>query len=674
MALQDTLQQQYNRTLQGTIGQSQRSRQQAQRASQGQSGTTDPSMDWAARQASGFRGAGFQPVSLSNVPQSQIQATKDTFGPSTAGGYVEGGKNVEGFYGDTNPYTEQGSESLFNKAGFTNLGKADSMDLTYASLIPELQNNLMKYDGVGSLGNLYGRNGADPRKIQVNEQTLANNLTNKFNSLVNYTPSTVWKDFTGDLSAYFTGPQYKEGFDGLEQVAGGYDQAKMAADGIRQKAYNSQDANNWNSENGAYNPGYEQSQNAWNFGGKDYMSEGEAQAAKASQLSQILGSSKAQQSEYLSQLLTQGGITGRSLGERGSFGGNQVNDVISGDLMKLFGSKDISYGGKNYGTVLDMAGYDKPLQNNWNETTVQDNKNIWRNKQTITQDQGSSDLFRSLNDPTWWSQNAKNLGGGQIMLTPEQLASSPGFTSSDSYDRNLQEVTNRITNPKVSKAMSTIGAIVDYFVPYTMGTAKYVGANTAELMAGQDFGDVATNSIRHQLPRWIAGEAIAPAISAVGSLAGNAVSDVSGGAINAGTAGNAISGAANAGINSAMYGGSLKDSLFAAAAGGIGSGVGQAVSNGLGNYFNNGSTNGYTQTAGNVAGGVTSQGLQNLLSNNKLGKNMGMAAVQGGMSSLGNLFAPKGSTPQQVQQMNSAGKNAGSLIKTISKMNKSKVK
>jgi len=647
MALQDTLQQQYNRTLQGTIGQSQRSRQQAQRASQGQSGTTDPSVDWAARQASGFRGAGFQPVSLSNVPQSQIQATKDTFGPSTAGGYVEGGKNIEGFYGDTNPYTEQGSESLFNKAGFTNLGKADSMDLTYASLIPELQNNLMKYDGVGSLGNLYGRNGADPRKIQVNEQTLANNLTNKFNSLVNYTPSTVWKDYAGDLNV----------------------------PNIRQKAYNSQDANNWNSENGAYNPGYEQSQNAWNFGGKDYMSEGEAQSAKASQLSQILGSSKAQQSEYLSQLLTQGGITGRSLDERGSFGGNNIDDKISGDLMKLFGSKDISYGGKNYGTVLDMAGYDTPLQSQWSEQNTENSRKWYGpTKSTTTWDQGGSNLYRGLNNSDWWSQNAKNMGNGQIMLTPEQLAASPGFSSIDNYTRDsgsetqkqgiLQKIWERTSPTSLLlkqdfEKMQPIGAAVgNYFVP-GLGSAL----NAIDSYSKGDSGGG---------QNWLK--------SAGMSYLGGSLNDMGAGA-SVGTAtglgttaGNAIVAGGMGGLGAALQGGNAKNILTGIAAGGLGSGLGDAVAKGFGGYMGDMVGQGTANTVGNVAGSMTSQGLQNLLSNNKLGKNMGMAAVQGGMSSLGNLFAPKGSTPQQVQQMNSAGKNAGSLVKTISKMNKSKVK
>jgi len=77
MATGTTLAEQYNKTLQSTIGQSQQERQRAMRSAPSQVASTDPSMDWASRQASGFRGAGFQPVSLSNVPQQQIQGTKD---------------------------------------------------------------------------------------------------------------------------------------------------------------------------------------------------------------------------------------------------------------------------------------------------------------------------------------------------------------------------------------------------------------------------------------------------------------------------------------------------------------------------------------------------------------------------------------------------------------------
>ena len=669
MGLESTLAEQYNKTLQSTIGQSQRQRQQALRQSQGQS-SSDPSTDWAARQASGFRGAGFQPVSLSNVPQQQIQATKDTFGPSTAGGYTEGGQTLEGYYGSTNPYMAEGSNDLFKKAGFENLGQQSSMDLTYANLIPELTNNLMSYNGVGNSGNLYGRNGADPRKIQIaNEQTLANSLTNQYNSRMNYTPTKLWKDYSGDLSSFYdvTGGG---GDGGYSQTL---NQDRLAAAGIRAKA----DPMYQNYTEYGYTPQYEQQYDAFNFDGNNYNSEAEAQAAKASKLGQLLGTTKAQQSEFLSQLLTQGAITGRNLGERGSFGGNNVNDRISGDLMKLFGSKDINYDGKTYGTILDMAGYENPLQSQWSEQNT-DKSRSWngQTKTTTTWDQGGSNLYRSLNDSNWWSQNAKNLGGGQILLTPEQLASSPGFSSIDNYVRDhgsetqkkgiLQKIWESSSPTSLLlrqdfEDMQPIGAAVgNWFVPGLGSALNAVDSySKGDSQGGQN---------------WLKGAAMSYIGGSLNDMgAGAAVGADSATGLGT-TAGNAIVAGGMGGLGAALQGGDARSILTGIAAGGLGSGLGSAVSDSFGGYMGDIIGKDGANTAGNVAGSMASQGLQNLLSKNKFGQNMGMAAVQGGMASLGNLFAPKGSTSKEVQQYNKLGKEAGGLAKTLYKQQKTKVK
>jgi len=111
------LAQQYDQTLQETIGQSQRERNKALRQAQEQ-GTSQlsnvpGSSNWSNRSTSGFRGAGFQEVANPNVDTN----TRSFLG-STLGDYTEGGKTQAGYYGTDNPYTLEGAYSLAKKGGF----------------------------------------------------------------------------------------------------------------------------------------------------------------------------------------------------------------------------------------------------------------------------------------------------------------------------------------------------------------------------------------------------------------------------------------------------------------------------------------------------------------------------------------------------------------------------
>jgi len=105
------LQTQYDKTLQNTIGQSQRQRNEALR--QSQSGPTD----WEQRGVSGFRGAGYNEVNPSTMPVMD-DTTRGYLAP-ILGTYQEGGKNREGYYGSINPYTVEGALKYANTAGFT---------------------------------------------------------------------------------------------------------------------------------------------------------------------------------------------------------------------------------------------------------------------------------------------------------------------------------------------------------------------------------------------------------------------------------------------------------------------------------------------------------------------------------------------------------------------------
>ena len=614
------LQSQYNQTLQDTIGRSQRERnialRQAQEQEQGTSQLSNVpgASSWSNRGTSGFRGAGFQEVANSNVPQAQIQATKDTFGPSTAGGYVEGGKNLEGFYGEVNPYSTEGSNQLFSKAGFSNLGQASSMDLTYVNLIPELSNNLMKYEGVGNAGNLYGRNGADPRNIVVQQgPTLQDSLSSRYNSLVNPTHTKLWKDYTNPLpdSVYDSSPDNI--FIGNTRTLNA---EKLAAAGFRNK----NDSYAFTSEGGYDStPQYEQQYDGFNFDGNNYNSMAEAQGAKAVKLEQLLGTTKAQQSEFLSQLLTQGGITGRNLGERGSFGGNNQNDVISGDLQKLFGSKDITYNGKNYGTILDMAGYKDPLQSQWSESNTNTKHKWYATKTTTSWDRGSSNLYRSLNNPDWWSQNAKNLGGGQVLLTPEQLASSPGFSSVDNYVRDSGSKTQQQTILR-----PLVAAVGNYFVPglgsalnaiYSYSKGDSGGGRNWLKSAGMSYLGGYLNTAG-------AGEYIGSSdVTDLGTTAGNAI--VAGGM---------------GGLGAALQGGNTKNVLTGIASGASGVGLGDLTGD-LGKTF---SDFGMPVSAGKAVGDFITGAGSNLASN-LFNKNTNQEILQAALSSgigssLGGLY------------------------------------
>lgn len=110
------LAQQYDQTLQETIGRSQRERNRAMRQAQEQ-GTSQlsnvPGSSWSDRGVEGYRGAGFQEVSAPSV-----DADTKSFLGNFMGDYTEGGKNQAGYYGTDNPYTQEGAYSLAQKGGF----------------------------------------------------------------------------------------------------------------------------------------------------------------------------------------------------------------------------------------------------------------------------------------------------------------------------------------------------------------------------------------------------------------------------------------------------------------------------------------------------------------------------------------------------------------------------
>jgi hypothetical protein len=160
------LQTQYDKTLQNTIGQSQRQRNEAIRQSQG--GATD----WEQRGASGFRGAGYNEVNPSTMP-AMDETTREYLSP-ILGTYQEGGKNQEGYYGDLNPYTVEGALKYASNAGFTD---ADSTLQQQAKetgqTLPSLFGHSLANDAARTWSGNYS-NWKNQQQVQQ-QQTIDNN-------------------------------------------------------------------------------------------------------------------------------------------------------------------------------------------------------------------------------------------------------------------------------------------------------------------------------------------------------------------------------------------------------------------------------------------------------------------------------------------------------------------
>lgn len=107
------LQSQYNQTLQNTIGQSQSERLRQTRQQQSLANT-----DWSQRGVGdgAKRMAGFQEVNPSQMPN--MSGDTRSFIQPLLGNYQEGGKQVEGYYGKDNPYTQGGLETILTGQGY----------------------------------------------------------------------------------------------------------------------------------------------------------------------------------------------------------------------------------------------------------------------------------------------------------------------------------------------------------------------------------------------------------------------------------------------------------------------------------------------------------------------------------------------------------------------------
>jgi len=123
------LQAQYEQTLQNTIGKSQRDRLQEVRKQQ-----TLANTDWSQRGVGqgAQRMAGFQEVNPSSMPNMSDETR--SFIKPLLGTYQEGGRDVEGFYGKENPYTQGGLESILTGQGYARAPASLEEQFKYAGL------------------------------------------------------------------------------------------------------------------------------------------------------------------------------------------------------------------------------------------------------------------------------------------------------------------------------------------------------------------------------------------------------------------------------------------------------------------------------------------------------------------------------------------------------------
>ena len=178
------LQSQYNQTLQNTIGQSQAERLRQTRQQQSIANT-----DWQQRGVGegAKRMAGFQEVNPSAMPNMSDETR--SFIQPLLGNYQEGGKQVEGYYGSDNPYTQGGLESLLSKQGYARA--PSSLGEQFKSVGLKLPNAYgqdyynASHEDVGNKISAYQNEQAVKRQQQSDVQNQVNTFINGLSNLAN---------------------------------------------------------------------------------------------------------------------------------------------------------------------------------------------------------------------------------------------------------------------------------------------------------------------------------------------------------------------------------------------------------------------------------------------------------------------------------------------------------
>lgn len=401
-----------------------------------------------------------------------------------------------------------------------------------------------------------------------------------------------------------------------------------------------------------YTPTYEKLTHGFTTDGSNFFQNlAEAQSTQNSQATSNITGNTVRDWETLGQLLNYGKVTG-DFNTPHAIGGNQVSDPISG-LNTLYGSKPIIYNGKLLG--YNQQGDVTPITNQWNDQW----DNISRSggpfglkvKTEHNWDQGGLNMGRSYNDQDWWNKNVQKNGDGTFTIKPELAEQNPGWLNKDQFVRNAGSSTSSRTLGNVRAAMSGIGSIVDMFVPWTFGTAKYVGANTADMIGGMSFGDTAENSIKNQMPTWLVTQGLSDLFSGAGEAMGasgnwataidNGLSGAAGGAITAGMQGNNIG-------EGALYGG-----------------VGSALGGYLGGLAGD-ATSQYGDIISKMSRGAAQGGIKSLFNKNSPIEGSLYGAMSGGLHGFLNSSARDSNTLNK--ETNASNKNTAREMTSLAKL------
>lgn len=416
-----------------------------------------------------------------------------------------------------------------------------------------------------------------------------------------------------------------------------------------------------------YVPSYERLTPGYTTNGDNfYQSLEEAKAIQDSQAGSYTVGNTVRDWETLGQLLNYGQVTG-DFRTPHAIGGNQVSDPITG-LNTLFGSKPILYDGKLLG--YNQQGDVKPIQDQWNQQwdDIHRDKGGMGGKVTTNHswDVGGLNMGRSYNDPNWWRTNTLNNTDGTFTVTPEMASSSPGWLNKDQFVRNSGSSESSRTLGGVRDTMSAIGSIVDMFVPWTFNTAKYVGANTADMIGGASFGDTAENSLKNQLPGWLVSQGLSEIFSGLGNSMGASTDPIIAGysPTYAGVIDQAAAGAASGAIQGSQTDmGAGEGALRGLAGGGLG-------------YLGGGLASGATYDLGDIvskmSGGAASGAIDSLFSKNNPIEGSLYGAMSGGLHGFLNSTARDQNQldVEKSKQNKQTTKAAMGLAKTLLKLRK----
>lgn len=406
---------------------------------------------------------------------------------------------------------------------------------------------------------------------------------------------------------------------------------------------------------------WQQQVNGYSFNGQNYDTYNDALNASNSYVNQRITGDSLRDWEILGQLLTQGQFTG-NFGENYSYGGNQIADAISG-LNTLYGSTPLLLGDKLYGYKTGDLTYD-PQTQKWEKQSSSTGGSFFNKKKTTSWDYGASGLGREILNPSWWNQNATNLGNDSFFVGADKAKEIPGWLNRDYYQREKGSKTQKLGF--LGSIFSSIDPILDKIDPMHNKVQKWTTGSKDTEGQMPYFQKIAPMILNYFLP------GVGSAVSAVDSASlGNttgAIANAVGSYLGAtGGIDTGYGATTNAALNNTISGalsqagkGNGKDTFLAALFGGLGGAAGSSVgqaTKGLGHGLSN-------FLSGSAQGAV--QGLRDP-------EHMLESALTSGVGrGLGGIFNQVGEVqdkPTQQRNMQS-GQNVANLAKLFVKRSK----